>query len=106
METPRLRVAFGALRCFAVDRLRPCSLPPAPERRFIALPNVRTGIVAGQISALEVANPPLGLGLQDRSLMSALGQKRTLRHVRVRSALPPKADISSIRSHRQREPKV
>jgi hypothetical protein len=28
-----------------------------------------------------------------RPLMSALGQKRTLGHVRVMSALPPKADI-------------
>ena len=27
------------------------------------------------------------------ALMSALGQKRTLRHVRVMSALPPKADM-------------
>jgi len=27
--------------------------------------------------------------------MSALGQKRTLEHVRVMSALPPKADIGS-----------
>jgi len=27
-------------------------------------------------------------------LMSALGQKRTLRRVRVMSALPPKADIA------------
>ena len=31
-------------------------------------------------------------------LMSALGQKRTLEHVRVMSALPPKADIALHRS--------
>ena len=30
-------------------------------------------------------------------LMSALGQKQTLRHVRLMSALPPKADIGQAR---------
>src|SRR5262245_61661453 len=29
-------------------------------------------------------------------VMSAMGQKRTLRHVRVMSALPPKADIETL----------
>jgi hypothetical protein len=32
-------------------------------------------------------------GTNPEPLMSALGQKQTLRHVRVMSALPPKADI-------------
>jgi hypothetical protein len=36
-------------------------------------------------------------GSNPKPLMSALGQKRTSTHVRVMSALPPKADI------RQRE---
>jgi hypothetical protein len=31
--------------------------------------------------------------------MSALGQKRTLAHVRIMSALPPKADIHSEMNH-------
>jgi hypothetical protein len=43
METPRLRLAFGALRRFGADRLRPClgDLPPALERRLIAFPKVQ-----------------------------------------------------------------
>ena len=32
---------------------------------------------------------------QNRRALSALGQKQTLEHVRVMSALPPKADIAS-----------
>ena len=31
------------------------------------------------------------------ALMSALGHKRTLRHVQAMSALPPKADVSLVR---------
>ena len=36
------------------------------------------GIVAGRISALEVAGPGVGSGSPDSPPMSALGQKRTL----------------------------
>jgi hypothetical protein len=32
-------------------------------------------------------------------LMSALGQKQTLRHVPTMSALPPKADIAKVEEH-------
>jgi len=42
----------------------------------------------GRKFALEIPKPP----------MSALGQKRTSRHVRSMSALPPKADITSVMS--------
>ena len=46
------------------------------------------------------ATSEMGLGVilhgsNPKSLMSALGQKRTLEHVRVMSALPPKADIGT-----------
>jgi hypothetical protein len=43
MEAPRLRIAFGALRRFGADRLRPwlSDLPPALERRLIAFPKVQ-----------------------------------------------------------------
>src|SRR6516164_10471994 len=34
-------------------------------------------------------------GSNPKTVMSALGQKRTLEHVRVMSALPPKADIET-----------
>jgi hypothetical protein len=34
-----------------------------------------------------------------RLLMSALGKKRTSAHVRVMSALPPKADIATDRQY-------
>ena len=60
MEAPRLRSAFGALRRFGVIALRRRDFT-APERRFIALPKVRTGIVAAQISAVEVAGQAFGL---------------------------------------------
>jgi hypothetical protein len=38
--------------------------------------------------------------------MSALGQKQTLQHVRVMSALPPKADIGQRRGHVRFVPKA
>jgi len=44
METPRRRLAFGALRCFSIAVLRRCDLadlPPALERRRIALPEAQ-----------------------------------------------------------------
>jgi hypothetical protein len=43
MEAPRLRLAFGALRHFGVDRSRRClvGLPPALERRLIAFPKAQ-----------------------------------------------------------------
>src|SRR5215469_85930 len=44
---------------------------------------------------------PLGL-----LLMSALGQKQTLRHVRTMSALPPKADIAECDRHVRFVPKA
>jgi hypothetical protein len=56
METPRLRVALGALRRFGVDRLRCRALTgwlPALERRLIASPRFGQGIVAGQANTLE-----------------------------------------------------
>src|SRR6516225_9189622 len=59
-EAPRLRVTFGALPRFGVADL-PRRDFTAPERRFIALPKVRTGIVAAQISAVEVAGQAFGL---------------------------------------------
>jgi hypothetical protein len=37
-------------------------------------------------------------GSNPKPLMSALGQKQTLAHVRIMSALPPKADIALHRS--------
>src|SRR6516164_1010523 len=43
-ETPRLRIAFGALRCFSLVVLRRCNLadlPPALERRLIAFPKAQ-----------------------------------------------------------------
>jgi hypothetical protein len=55
-----LRVTFGALPRFGVADL-PRRDFTAPERRFIALPKVRTGIVAAQISAVEVAGQAFGL---------------------------------------------
>src|SRR5262249_1543087 len=42
METPRLRVAFGALRRFGIAGLRGRDLSPELDRRFIASPRVRT----------------------------------------------------------------
>jgi hypothetical protein len=44
METPRLRLVFGALRCFSIAVLRRCDLadlPPALERRLIAFPEAQ-----------------------------------------------------------------
>jgi hypothetical protein len=42
---------------------------------------------------LKIALPPRNKEFENASV-SALGQKRTLAHVRVMSALPPKADIA------------
>jgi hypothetical protein len=39
-------------------------------------------------------------------MMSALGQKQTLRHASVMSALPPKADIAERQSNVRFVPKV
>src|SRR6516164_1814055 len=68
MEPPRSRLSFGALR--RVDRaaLRPRALtrpPPPPERRFIASPRLRQGIVAGQINELEVGRRDFERSLPD-----------------------------------------
>src|SRR6516164_8062692 len=49
MATPRLRLAFGALRRFCAAALR-----PPPERRFIPPPGSGQGIVAGRINTLIV----------------------------------------------------
>jgi hypothetical protein len=38
--------------------------------------------------------------------MSALGQKQTSEHVRVMSALPPKADIAELEEHVRFVPKT
>src|ERR1700739_1882006 len=58
METPRLRVALGALRRFGVDRLRCRALTgwlPALERRLIASPRFEQSIVAGQLEGTSSA---------------------------------------------------
>src|SRR5262249_8626159 len=84
----------SSLLLFGVVGLRPRDLkelPPTLERRFIAHPWPRKGIVAVQTGGLEVARA----GTFGNRPMSALGQKRTSQWVRVMSALPPKADISA-----------
>ena len=54
METPQLRLAFGALRRFGVDRFRRRGFsPPALERCLIAFPRFGQGIVAGQITRFQ-----------------------------------------------------
>src|SRR6516162_4053278 len=98
MEPPRSRLSFGALR--RVDRaaLRPRALtrpPPPPERRFIASPRLRQGIVAGQINELEVGRRDFERSLPDayqcplrvRSRHSATSERCPL--------YPPKADIGT-----------
>src|SRR5262249_32476664 len=57
---------------------------PALERPRMAFPEAQEAHGSG-------SNWPVGSGLP----MSALGQKRTLGHVRAMSALPPKADIGT-----------
>ena len=54
-------------------------------------PGSEQGIVAGEPGRPEV--------VKRRSVMSALGQKRTLGHLRAMSALPPKADIAERHCH-------
>ena len=61
------------------------------SRRLIAPPTLGRRIVAGQTGRLEVVRFALP--------MSALGQKQTLRKLRLMSALPPKADIADAMSN-------
>src|SRR6516225_10335227 len=68
MEPPRSRLSFGALRRVGRAALRPRALtrpPPPPERRFIASPRLRQGIVAGQINELEVGRRDFERSLPD-----------------------------------------
>jgi len=69
------------------------------SRRRIAFPKAQDQVnnVADYSRDLRIAEWGSGAGLQGGNpepLMSALGQKRTSHHVRLMSALPPKADIS------------
>src|SRR5262249_13540994 len=94
--SPR-RIAFGALRRFSVVALRLCDfadLLPALERRLIAFPKAQDKASC----RLKIAHCKVdGFEFRHRAFsvapMSALGQKQTSAHVRVTSALPPKADI-------------
>jgi hypothetical protein len=71
---PRLRVAFGALRRFGVDRLRPCSLPLHQNGVSLLSPRSGQGIVAGQINRLEVVRR----GLQATNLVRMENVRRKL----------------------------
>src|SRR5262245_44142633 len=76
---------------------------PQQNRRLMsALGHKRTSrLVALTIVRPLIATRVLGSNSRDASIlgpfMSALGQKQTLGKVRLMSALPPKADIDSVR---------
>jgi len=68
-------------------------LEAQPERRCVGAGPTAKSIPVFHIS-LPVDVPPAEITRPPRGgSMSALGQKQTLRKVRVMSALPPKADI-------------
>src|SRR6516225_4967974 len=79
------------------------------SRRSIAAPTFRsTPILADYIRDLRPAKWGSGLSLRSSNpepLMSALGQKQTLRHLQPMSALPPKADIGTQPLNVRRVPK-
>jgi hypothetical protein len=72
----------------------------ALERRRIAHPKAQdyadfqSAITAGICDRRNEVHGLVLHGSNPDAPMSALGQKRTSEHVRVMSALPPKADIS------------
>jgi hypothetical protein len=65
------------------------ALKPAGGRRLVREQNRYHAATAGCMNWIMRGNDHLA-----SALMSALGHKRTLTHVRVLSALPPKADIT------------
>src|SRR5262245_31944832 len=92
MEAPRLRLAFGALRRFGVERSR---LPPALERRLIALPEFGTRHRSGSnrwTGSGQVLAGPCPLWVRRRRWCTSkqcllYPQKRTLEFSRAMSAL-------------------
>src|SRR6516225_5940679 len=68
------------------------------SRRLMASPAPRTTSGIKRISRFWIENCR-SLIRKRAAPMSALGQKRTLTHIRPMSALPPKADISPLFNH-------
>src|SRR5262249_6373973 len=111
MEAPRLRVAFGSLRCFTVADLRRdlTRLSPALERRLIARSRFRTThrsgsnweVGSGQVGARQC---PLWVISGHRSSSNQCPlypRKRTLLTVIGMSALCQKQTYGTAANNRQ-----